>query len=53
MEIIRKGIPVSNGYAIGKALVMGMEEFHIPRKRVAPEEVEGEIFRLGKATASG
>lgn len=52
MEIIRKGIPVSNGYAIGKALVMGMEEFHIPRKRVSEEEVEGEISSLGRASAS-
>ena len=52
MEIIRKGIPVSNGYAIGKALVMGMEEFHIPRKRVSEGEVELEVSRLGKASAS-
>ena len=38
--------------AIGKALVMGMEEFHIPRKRVSEEKVEGEISSLGRASAS-
>ncbi|MBI2899595.1 MAG: phosphoenolpyruvate--protein phosphotransferase [Planctomycetes bacterium] len=49
MEIIRKGIPVSSGFAIGEAIVLDTEEFRIPQRTVAPEEVEPEVVRLQRA----
>ncbi len=52
MEIIRKGIPVSNGYAIGEALVLDTEEFRIPQRTVPQEQVETEISRLNRAFAA-
>jgi len=46
---IKKGIPVSTGYAIGPAFVLSAEEFAVERKTVAPGEVDREIDRLRKA----
>ena len=52
MEILR-GIPVSNGVALGPALVLNAEGFRIPQQHVALKQVEGEIDRLRAAlTAS-
>lgn len=48
MQILR-GIPVSQGVAIGPALVLDSEGFRIPQQRVAPNQVEGEIRRLKTA----
>src|SRR5258705_13932664 len=47
---IRRGIGVSPGYAIGEAFVLSDEEFAIPRKEVAPKEIEGEVARLENAS---
>ncbi|HTF58017.1 MAG TPA: phosphoenolpyruvate--protein phosphotransferase [Planctomycetota bacterium] len=47
---IRRGIGVSPGYAIGEAFVLSDEEFAIPRKEVAPKEVEDEVARLEAAS---
>ena len=46
---IRKGIGVSPGYAIGEAFVLTDEEFAIPRKEIAPKEVEAEAARFEAA----
>jgi phosphotransferase system enzyme I (PtsI) len=51
MEILR-GIPVSNGVALGPALVLDAEGFRIPRQRVAADAVEGELRRLREALAA-
>jgi len=42
---LRKGIPASPGYAIGEAFLYDVEEFRIPRKFIAPHEVEPEVRR--------
>ncbi len=42
---IRKGIPVSPGYAVGEAFILDTEEVRIPRRQVRPEEVEPEVVR--------
>jgi phosphotransferase system enzyme I (PtsI) len=52
MEIIRKGIPVWNGYAIGEALVLDTESYRIPQRTVPPEQTDGEIARLEQALAA-
>ncbi|MBI2932685.1 MAG: phosphoenolpyruvate--protein phosphotransferase [Planctomycetes bacterium] len=49
---IRKGIPVSAGYAIAHALVLGDEQYSIPRKIVNDAEVAGEVERLRHAKAA-
>ncbi|MHC4608357.1 MAG: phosphoenolpyruvate-utilizing N-terminal domain-containing protein, partial [Planctomycetota bacterium] len=43
---IRKGIGVSQGYAIGPAFLVEREEFRIERRNVERFEVDGEIKRL-------
>ncbi|MCE9531661.1 MAG: phosphoenolpyruvate--protein phosphotransferase [Planctomycetes bacterium] len=45
MQILR-GIPVSQGVALGPALVLDSEGFRIPQQRVGPDQVESEIQRL-------
>lgn len=45
MQNIR-GIPVSNGVAIGPALVLDVDGIRVPQRRVAPNQVEAEIKRL-------
>ena len=46
---IRKGIPVSPGLAIAPAIVLDSEQFRIPRRSIAAEEVEAELARFGQA----
>lgn len=46
---IRKGIPVSAGYAIGPVFVIGDEDFVIARRVIGDGDVSAEIARLGKA----
>lgn len=48
MELI-KGIPVSPGIVIGRALHVGQAEQHVPRRSIAPEEVGRELARLDTA----
>jgi len=50
--ITLRGIPVSAGVAIGPALVLDAEGVRIPQRRVAPEQVNGEIARLHAALAA-
>ena len=45
MEILR-GIPVSNGVALGPALVLDAEGFRIPQQHIVLNQIEGEIDRL-------
>lgn len=48
MQII-KGIPVSPGIVVGRALHVGQAERHVPQRTVAHEEVDGELKRLQQA----
>lgn len=43
---IRKGIPVSPGYAVGDAFLLDAEEIRVPRRQVRPEEADAEIERF-------
>ncbi|MBP3953778.1 phosphoenolpyruvate--protein phosphotransferase [Gemmata sp. G18] len=45
----RYGIGVSPGVAIGPALVLDTEGVLIPHRTVPPEQLDGEIARLGRA----
>lgn len=47
---IRKGIPVSPGYAIGEVFILGDEEYRIPRKSVSPQEIDIQIKRFEKSS---
>lgn len=49
---IRHGIPVSQGIAIGPALVLGATEFHIPERYVSVDAVDAEVVRLRCAIES-
>ena len=51
MEII-KGIAVSPGIVVGKALLLGAAETHVPRRTIAPREVDAEVARLRTAVAA-
>ncbi len=44
--IIKHGIAVSPGVAIGPALVLGSEDFRIPRRFVRVDAVESEVIRF-------
>ncbi len=46
---IKKGIPVSPGVAIHRAVVLNAEEQAIPRRRIAPAQVPDELGRLQQA----
>lgn len=48
---IKKGIGVSPGVVIGTAVVLDAEDLVVPKRRVEPAEVPGEIERLAKAIA--
>lgn len=45
----RSGIAASPGVAVGRATVFDRRAMPVPRRRVAPEEVEGEVARLERA----
>ncbi|MFG0336067.1 MAG: phosphoenolpyruvate--protein phosphotransferase [Maioricimonas sp. JB049] len=47
--IVKQGIAVSPGVAIGQALALGAEEFRIPRRFVRVDAVDTEIERLHAA----
>ena len=44
--IVKQGIPVSPGVAIGPALVFGTEDFRIPQRFVRVDAVEAETVRF-------
>ena len=44
-----KGIPVSPGIVMGRAIVLGNAETHVPRREIAQPELEREIDRLDTA----
>lgn len=46
---IRKGIPVSPGYAVGDAFLLDAEEVRIPKRQVRPDELEDEVGRFRAA----
>ena len=46
---VRRGIPVSPGIGIGRAIVIGHEDLRIRRRYVPAEDVEDEIRRLDDA----
>ncbi len=49
---IRRGIAVSEGVAIGPALVLDTEGVRIPVRTVPPDQIDGEIARLRVALAA-
>lgn len=50
--LVRRGIAVSPGVAIAKALVLGTETFRIPHQFVRAETVEAEVTRFRHAHAA-
>ena len=46
---VRSGIPVSPGVVVGPTLVLGSENFRIPRKFVSRDVVETELLRFHSA----
>lgn len=50
--IVRRGIAVSPGVAIGPALILGVEDFRIPRQFVKKDAVETEVARFQAALAT-
>ncbi|MEZ6060081.1 MAG: phosphoenolpyruvate--protein phosphotransferase [Planctomycetaceae bacterium] len=46
---VRNGIAVSPGVVVGPALVLGSEDFRIPRKYVSSDAVEAEVSRFHNA----
>ncbi|HEX6984709.1 MAG TPA: phosphoenolpyruvate-utilizing N-terminal domain-containing protein, partial [Planctomycetaceae bacterium] len=50
--LVRRGIAVSPGVAIAKALVLGTETFRIPHQFVRAEAVESEVQRFRHAHAA-
>src|SRR5262245_7992330 len=49
---LKRGIAVSPGVAIGPALVLGSEDFRIPRRFVQVDAVDTELARLHAALAA-
>lgn len=50
--LVKRGIAVSPGVAIGPAMVFGTENFRIPRRVVSRDAVELELERFGTALAA-
>jgi len=48
-EITLKGIPASPGIKIGKAYLLGREEYHIPKKTLSEKDIPQEILRFEDA----
>ena len=48
----KRGIPVSPGVAIGRAVVVDAEDRPVPRRVVAPSQVDAEIARLEEALSA-
>ena len=50
--LIKRGIPVSPGVVTGVALVLGSEDFRIPRTVVSVDAIDTEIARFHSALDS-
>lgn len=48
-EVVANGVAASPGIAMGRALVLARTEVRVPKRRLTPEEAEGEIVRLLEA----
>ena len=48
-EITLRGIPASPGIKIGKAYLLGREEYHIPKNSVTEKDIPNEISRFEDA----
>ncbi|MSR40570.1 MAG: phosphoenolpyruvate--protein phosphotransferase [Phycisphaerales bacterium] len=44
-----KGIPVSPGIVMGRAIVLGHAETHVPRREIEADAIEAEVARLDDA----
>ncbi len=44
-----KGIGVSGGVGIGKVLILRKDEFSVPKRKIAHDEISREIYRLEEA----
>ena len=51
MDVI-KGIAVSPGIVVGKALLLGAAETHVPRRTIKPGEIDAEVARFHAAVAA-
>ena len=49
---VLSGIPVSDGVAIGSAIVLEAEGHRIPLRHIPPEQAESEVIRLREAMAA-
>ena len=49
---VLSGIPVSDGVAIGTAIVLDAEGHRIPLRHISPDQVEAESNRLREALAA-
>ena len=49
---VRSGIPVSPGVVVGPALVLGSEDFRIPRNYLSRDAIEVELVRFKTALDS-
>ncbi len=52
MMVKLKGIGVSGGIGIGKALILGKDDLSIPQRKISHDEISREIYRLEEALIS-
>lgn len=45
-EVVANGVAASPGIAMGRALVLARTDVRVPKRRLSPEEAEGEVARL-------
>ena len=48
-QVVIQGIGVSPGIAVGPAFLLAEESMHVPERRIAPDDVLGEISRFEEA----
>ena len=48
-ELVLKGIPAASGIAYGPAFILDNQEFIVPKRAIAADEVESEIARFEEA----
>lgn len=51
-ELVLKGIPAASGIAYGPAFILDNQEFIVPKRKIAPDEVESEVARFEEALES-
>ncbi|MGE4159940.1 MAG: phosphoenolpyruvate--protein phosphotransferase [Planctomycetota bacterium] len=49
---IRRGIGVSPGYATEEVLILDTEQFYIPKRQIAPAQIQAECERVAVAVAA-